>query len=281
MPDFFEQVDEDGIVENHIQSVLKLEEAGARRILSRYREVRRELRDRLDRVPDGSFTEQQLRGYLAQIDGAIAAMTQSLSGVTDQVAEEAALRGVEDLLKELNHFSLKFLDAVVPINLNAAIIADDVSQLLVSRKDASLEAYGAGLRSQISQGLTNAILVGDLTNAEVSKKVGQFFLGEEWKLTRIVRTELHNVYNVAKLKGMEETKTDFLPDLKKTLFHPMDARTAADSKYAASLNLVVNIDEPFEYRWNGENRSFQSPPDRPNDRSILVPFREAWTRPGT
>ena len=93
----------------------------------------------------------------------------------------------------------------------------------------------------------------------------------------IARTELHNAYNLGKMRGMEETEED-IPDLQKALFHPMDSRTGKDSKYAASKDLVADLDKPFRYKWNGEWREFMNPPDRPNDRSILIPYRKSWEK---
>lgn len=275
MPDFFEEVDSDGIVEAHIKEVLKLEESQARSLLTRYREIRADLRDRLGSVRGDTFTAQQLRGVLAQVEGAINAMNTSLKEGMGSASEKAATKGIEDLLSEIRRFDQIFKGAVTPINLNAALIAQDVNNLLVSKYQSSLDSYSEQLRSQIANTLTNAAIE-EVSLDQVVNRLGQFFVGEEWKLTQIARTELHNVYNLGKQQGMEETQERFLPDLKKTLFHPMDARTGADSKYVARKNLIVDIDKPFEYTWKGQKRTYMVPPDRPNDRSILVPYRETW-----
>ncbi len=186
------------------------------------------------------------------------------------------MMGISHLKTELMRFDRHFLGAVVPINLNAVQAANDATNLLINRMEASLESYGQSLRGQISQGLVNAVIQGDVTNAAVKSKIGGFFLQEEWKLTRIVRTELHGVYNLGKLTGMENLQEGTLPDLQKTLMHPMDGRTGEDSKHVAKLDLIVDIDEPFSYTWAGKRRTYMVPPDRPNDRSILVPFRASW-----
>lgn len=272
---FFSDVDELGIVERHIQGVLKLEESSSKLMLKRYKEIRQELRDRLEFTRANTFTAQQLRGVLAQVEGAISAMNSSLKGEMADASKEAALQGVEDLLSEIKRFSSNFEGAVVPININAITVAEDASNFLLNQHDASLDAYGQDLISQLTNSLTNAALQ-ELPYSQVVSRLGQFFLGEEWKLHRIARTELHNIYNIGKLRGMEETKETAIPDLKKTLMHPMDARTGDDSKYAARLHLIANIDEPFRYKWDGKVREFMAPPDRPNDRSILVPYREEW-----
>lgn len=272
---FFDEVDSLGIVESHIQKVLKLEDAESRALLRRYREIRSELRDRLDTLQDGTFSAQQLRGVLVQVDSAIEAMSESLKTGMKEASGKSALFGAQDQITEIQRFEKKFRGAVVPINVNALVVAEDASNFLLNQHEASIDAYSEGVRSSLVQSLTNEALM-ESPLSTVVRKLGQFFVGEEWKLQRIARTELHNVYNQAKLLGMQEVKDDTLTDLKKTLIHPMDARTGADSKYAARQNLIAELDEPFRYRWDGAIREYMAPPDRPNDRSILVPYRQAW-----
>ncbi len=275
MPGFFDEVDSLGIVEDHINAVLALEASQADKILSSYGEVRARLLDRLSRVPSGSFTAQHLRGVLGQVQGAIAAMNKSMRGNLKEGAFDISSLGIENLIEEIQTFDKEFTSAVTPINLNAAVAAQDTTNFLVDKYQTNLDAYGNDLLTQISNGLFAATL-GEVTNDEVVGRIGKFFTAEEWKLRRLVRTELHNIYNVGKLTGMGAlVKTD-VPDLQKTLMHPLDSRTGKDSVYAATLGLVADIDEPFFYVWQGKPREFMAPPDRPNDRAILVPYRKEW-----
>lgn len=276
MTNFYDEVDSTGIVEDHIRSVLSLEDEQAKTIMRSYQEVRRELRDRLDRVRGNSFTAQHLRGVLAQVQGAIEAMNERLAGATKDGALESARQGIDDLVDEIKTFNDKFSGAVTPINLNAAVLAKDTANFLVTKYQTNLDAYGNDLMTQISNGLFSASL-GEASYSEVVGRIGNFFMDEEWKLHRIVRTELHNIYNIGKINGMTSLiDDDVIPDLMKTLMHPMDARTGDDSLYAARLHLVANVNEPFAYVWKGKRREFMAPPDRPNDRAILVPYREEW-----
>lgn len=272
---FFERVDSLGIVERHIQEVLKLEDKDASRLLKRYREVRQELRDRLDRFPEDTFSAQRMRGVLVQVDGAIAAMSESLKTGMKDVAGDAALLGVEHQLLEIRAFQDEFEGAVIPINLNAQLVAEDTERFLINRHQASLDAYSEDVRSNLVQSLTNESLA-QSSLSTVVRKLGAFFQGEEWKLLRIARTELHNVYSVGKLNGMREVKNDYIPDLKKALMHPMDARTGDDSKALAAEDPAVPLDKPFVQRWKGKTFTFMAPPNRPNDRAILVPYRKGW-----
>lgn len=272
--DFFDEVDSTGIVENHIKEALGLENSEARKILERYNDIRKDLVDRLSALPRGSFTAQHLRGVLAQVQGAIIAMNKHLGGTTVEGSQKAAMLGVNGMLKEMKAFDEKFTGAVTPINLNAALIATDTANLLVTKYKTNLDNYGQNLYTQISNGLFSAA-IGETNYDQVVGRVSQFFKGKEWELHRIIRTELHNVFNLGKLNAMEEVNDD-VEDMLKTLMHPMDARTGKDSKYAARLKLVAALDEPFEYSWEGVTRTFMSPPDRPNDRAILVPYRKEW-----
>lgn len=275
MPNFFQEVDSTGIVEDHIQSVLGLEKDQADKILASYQEVHSRLVQRLMHVPATSFTAQHLRGVLAQVQGAIEAMNSKLAGNMREGAFESAMSGVGDLIDELKAFDEKFTGAVTPINLNAALLAKDTADLLVVKYNTNLEAYGKNLMAKISEGLFSAT-IGEVGYDQVVGRIGRFFNAEEWRLHRIVRTELHGIYNRGKIDAMSDLVDTDLPDLKKTLMHPMDARTGKDSMYAARLGLIAEIDEPFEYVWNGETRVFMGPPDRPNDRAILVPYRDEW-----
>ncbi len=271
---FFEEVDGTGVVENHIKQVLNLEDDQQKIILQEYQSIRRELVDRLARAPRGTFTAQHLRGVLGQVEGAIVAMTKSLNGSMIQGAQIAALKGIDHLIKEINLFDKKFTGAITPINLNAALLAHDTSQFLITRYNKNLNKYGADLLAQVSNGLFSATL-GESSYDEVVGKISNFFNGKEWELRRIVRTELHGIYNRGKINAMQEL-TDDIPDLKKTLMHPMDGRTGDDSIYAAQKHLVADMDKPFEYTWAGKRRVFFVPPDRPNDRSVMVPYRKEW-----
>lgn len=275
MPDFFDEVDSTGVVENHIKGLLRLEDAEATKMLAAYGNIRKELRDRLDRLPEGTFTRQHLTGVLAQVEGGIAAMNKSLQGGIESGALKAALNGVTDLVGELKVFDSHFSGAVTPININAALVAQDTAAFLVTKYKTNLDAYGSDLLARISNGLF-AASIGELSYGEVAKRIGVTFQAEEWKLHRIVRTELHNVYNGGKLNGMQELSDNELPDLMKSLMHPMDGRTGKDSVYAATLGLVAALDEPFRYTWKNIDREFMHPPDRPNDRSIMVPYRPVW-----
>jgi hypothetical protein len=276
MGDFFEEVDSMGIVENHIQQILKLEDRQAEALLRRYKEIRQELRDRLDRLPGDRFSAQQLRGVLVQVDSAISAMSSSLKDGMEEAATKTALEGVKDTLLEIKAFEDHFRGAVVPLNVNAQLVAQDTSNFLLNQYQASIDAYSEDIRRGLVQTLTNESLM-ETPYSTIVRKLGAYFQGEEWKLHRIARSELHNIYGMGKINSMIQVRdSGTISDLMKTLINPMDSRTGDDSKYVERLRLVIPLDETFKYKWKGKLREYFSPPDRPNDRSVVVPYTKQW-----
>lgn len=275
---FFTDSEVEDVAQSHIESVRSLEDREARKILKTYSRVRQELRDRLDQAEPGTFTAQKLQGTLLQVQLAIAEMNRNLLKDFGSSAIDTGVMGVENLIKELNKFNKKFSGSVVPINLDAAVIASDNKNLLFNQYETSINSYGEILRARMARGLTESVIAQD-NMSDVVTRVGKTFLGEEWKLQQIVRTELHSVYNQGKLGGMsdlwDEGKGD-IPDLKKTLFHPMDSRTGKDSIRLSKNNPIVPVDEPFIEYSTGKRLEYMCPPNRPNDRSILIPYRESW-----
>jgi len=274
---FFDAVGVNEIMERHAEQVMDLEDKQAKFLIKKYREIRQELRDRLDAFPDGTFTSQQLRGILTQVDAALLAMQDRLNGGMLEASDVIAEEGIRQAVGELEAFEGIFTGAVVPINLNAVLVGQDTKNFLINRYEASIAAYSQDLRADLTNQLTNSMIAEENLSLVV-RRLGRYFLGEEWKLLRIARTELHNVYNIAKLNSYKEVRANQLPDLKKSLYHPMDHRTGKDSLALAEENPIVDVDKPFRQTFNGKKYVFMAPPNRPNDRAVLIPYRESWNK---
>lgn len=272
---FFDDPEVEKLAQRHIKEVEKLNKREVEKIIKVYRDVRLELIDRLNTLPSDTFTAQRIRGILLQVDGALGKMSRVLNDGMRDSAMEMGRFSAENLIEEIETWDDHFTGAIQPVNLDAALVATETSNFLFNRHQASLEAYSKALRQDFAIELTEAALIGK-TTGEVVMEMGRKFKGEEWKLQRIARTELHHVYNVAKIENMKELTKNEIPDLKKTLFHPMDSRTAEDSRALNAENPIIPIEEPFRFKWGDDERVFMAPPDRPNDRAILIPHRDDW-----
>lgn len=273
---FFENSKVETLAQNQVEEVQDLNKREVKKMMKLYKSIRLELIDRLHSMPKGTFTSQRMRSTLVQIDAALVEMQRILGKGIKESSMILGERSSEDLIKEINTFDKEFTGAVFPLDLDAALVASKTSNFLFERHESSLEAYSKALRQDFAMELTEAVLTGK-SNSEIVMELGQKFKGEQWKLERIARTELHNVYNIAKMDGMKEVRdSGDIPDLMKTLFHPMDNRTGADSKALNHKNPKIPIDDPFKFKWGDQERVFMAPPDRPNDRAILLPYRKDW-----
>lgn len=276
---FFADQEVADLAQDHIDKISNYSEKKAQEITKAYRRVRQDLRDRLDaldsRGKDDTFTAQKTRGALLQVESALATMTKNLNSDLNAASLDVAGMGIENLVREIEKWNEHFTGALIPINIDAVAVATDTSNFLFNQREASLEAYSAAIRSKMAYAITDAAIA-EVTMSELNANIGKFFLGEEWVIQRLVRTELHNIYNRGKINGMFDIREKSIPDLQKTLFHPMDKRTGKDSKRLAANNPIVDLDKPFIENSTGKTLEYMAPPNRPNDRAILIPFRTAW-----
>lgn len=291
MTAFDDNVDALEVVEDHAKAVLELEKAQATKVLNVYGDVAKRLRIRLRQTPRDTFTAQQIRVTLMQLEGAIQALEKNLVATSELGAQLMAKRGVRDLVTEVVEFNDEFDGALQPINIDLVEAAIATQNRLINTYPESIAAYSKQLRQALSNNLMQMVV--ERVSPEVMYQrlvdddaIGKFFDGEAWKVRRIVRTELASIYGTAKLSALGRI-AETEPAMRKTLYNPMDNRTGDDSRQlqdwlnAGRLNgrnrrLRPKIGQTFVYVWRGKRREFMAPPDRPNDRSILIPYHPSW-----
>ena len=111
---------------------------------------------------------------------------------------------------------------------------------------------------------------------------------EEWRIVRVSRTEASMAYNGAIEDGIDAMRDEF-PDLRArwtehvddSTWLPMDDRVAPDS-----MALHGQVKRPggvFVMPGSGPadlvGKTYESPPNRPNDRAVLTPWRRSWGIP--
>lgn len=143
--------------------------------------------------------------------------------------------------------------------------------LLTSRIVNGLEAELEGLTSKKGQlESLQEVFASDLVKEELENLEGNHDEAIEQatnQITRVTRTESWRYVNEERLEEFRKKGYKY-----KTTYPVKDSRTCADSWYYYDQRQIKPIDEPFNYTWNGEERVFMTPPDRPNDRNILIPY---------
>jgi len=105
--------------------------------------------------------------------------------------------------------------------------------------------------------------------------------GQRWRAERIVRTEMSYSYGVSKQVSMGDLARQ-VPRMRKRLVATHDDRTGQDS-----IDLdgqTVDVDKPFVWavrdskgRLTGKIVHYMQPPNRPNDREVVIPWLDDWS----
>lgn len=275
---FFEEVDNISILERHSDRLEGVEMSQARKMLKEYKRARQELKlQLLANSYDNSYTEGKMKNALAQIEAAIVQLRQKIGYQINEGYEFLTAQGVEDSVTEMDAFDRAFGGGFGKLPFDAIIESTDPANYLFNQYESSVDFYNEGLRNSFQSSLTQG-LIQQKSWSQMVYDMESVFDMEEWKLARIVRTELHGIYNVSKMLGFGTIQKDYIPDLMKTLYHPMDSRTGQDSIKLAKENLIIPIDQPFVFTYKGKTRTFMTPPDRPHDRAILIPYRPQFDK---
>lgn len=272
---FFEDIDQFKILERNSEKINALEDRQARKLITIYRRGRELIKQRLAIVTSGTFSEAQLKQALLQTEGVIRELDSQLNKQLTFSFEIAEESGIEDMAKEVNLFEREFNGITSAVPLDLILETTKRENFLLNQFKASMKAYTRQTRDNIQRSLSESLIAKDPFNKVVSR-VAANMLVDEWKVLRIVRTELHQVYNVSKMNSLSTIKEQVIPDLKKTMYHPMDFRTGEDSKAMDRADLIVDINKPFRFTFKGKLFVFFAPPNRPNDRAILIPYRKSY-----
>jgi autonomous glycyl radical cofactor GrcA len=265
------------IFQNHIRRIVGLENTEAKVLLNQYREAFKEINAQLMFAQDNTFTEAKLQTILAQLEVGIQALEARIRGDLESSFNFITEQGLEDAVKEVNTLEKKFNGVNQLVPLNAILSSTSPNTYLFNNYTSSIQTYNQDLRSGMQNIMTQALLQRK-TLSQVVADLELFTKSQEWRMFRIVRTELHQIYNTSKMDSFTSIKDQYAPDLKKSLVHPMDERTAEDSIELAKKNPIIDIDKPFVQNYNGKELVFMTPPNRPNDRAILVPVRASYDK---
>lgn len=242
-----------------------------------------ELRRELDKFSSESFTYTQKRQTLILINRALAKLyNHELSEMTymaeafNEFGGEMANREVKDLSSQVG--------MSIP-NIKKDLISLNHNQFLINTMEGSIRKHAVGVRQQVSKGLTDAVIQ-KKTGYEAVGRIGKYVELKRWEVWRIVRTEMSSIFNRTKLLAyMEFNEANFQGQLMKRMYHPMDNRTADDSKQWAEADPEIPLNKLFRKvitrklksgRTKREVQEGLAPPLRPNDRAVLMPFYRKW-----
>jgi hypothetical protein len=282
------------LVRNRDRALALAEGAGASRVYKMLEQSRRELKARLESLPDtadGTFTQARLRASLAQIELVMKDVVRQLKGLGQDQIKEASELGMRDSLRYLKEMEKRYSGVAVPLGLDRAAHFDHslrgVQSSLLRQFPTSLKRYGADSIEKFEGVLQQGVLQQRPMDAVIESIVNsdKFFEGRRYWAERLVRTETLNAYGSGSLRSIKEAGDDW-PDMRKVLVGYFDNRTGPDTFVLDGQTRKPN--EPFRYRGKGGQAPggmtrppFMNTPKRPNCRCVTVAWRPGWPKPAT
>jgi hypothetical protein len=261
---------------------------GTKRLEQLYKEARSDLYDQLLRAGgkmSDTPTAIQLRAMIAQADGVLSRLGKGIHKQLRDVSKLSAELGAEHGRDEFRELEKHFRGTTPVLSLEkAAILRDlvkDVDASILRRHQLVSTTWTAGAIADMERVLSTGALAGKPLEGMVDDVMGVAGLmnEERWRAERIVRTELSHAHNSAKFKAMQKSQEDQGRPLYKKLITTFDDRTGDDS--FLQHGQTVPVDQPFE--WKHKRRGgtwvvtrYQHPPNRPNDREVIIPWDPEW-----
>lgn len=275
------------------------ERRGVGRIKSFYDRAQEDVARKLSRTAGkGTFTAFVHRQTLAQLRQGQVQIARHMAGELGDLSEEAQVESLRGLSSTLGRLEQKFTGTrpVLPIDEAArfAGVIDKRRSSLLRMHDVSMANYGGALVGEMEEQLGLSLLEEETTMEAIDRVMG-VAENEWWQAERIVRSETAWAYNSAHADGLEEASEE-LPDLMMRwsehvddeTFEPLDKRVGVDSialhGQLAEPGGVFTMPaetpdgEPVSESLVGQSWAF--PPNRPNDRAVIQPWRPGWGIPG-
>lgn len=250
----------------------------------------------------GTFDQTVKTGMLAQVRAAMARFVARGATALDQASAAAMGEAASHAFQLLVTMERQFTGAVVPLPINEIALirgATGRTSSLLNVHRRSLARYGARTVLNIEDQVSLGLALGENTSQIIDRVQGT--AETEWyQAERIVRTEMSYAYNASHRDAIDAESEEFDGDIWAQWSEratpegsPLDDRVAVDS--LAMHGQVAAAGEVFtqppsspypDARGRTEvsaslvGNTWEHPPNRPNDRSTLVPWRPHWGIPG-
>lgn len=255
-----------------------------------------ELTARLERLPAGSYSAEIAAGYRLQI-AAVAQqverdLQQALTVAVDRTAAESARQVVRELAWAQTALggSAGSIAPVLPVQEMArlaGVVGGDRSLLdrFHVRLGSVLKNYGAPLVRELEQITAVGLAAGDGPDALTRRLLDaapDVLRGDWWRAERVARTEVAHAYNTTHAETAKALADEGMDDLMtRWTENVSDDGVAMDDRVAKdSLALHGQLRAPGQPFYDAVNeRSVAAPPNRPNDRAVLLTWRASWGEP--
>lgn len=286
------------IIDHQAQLKKLVQRAGIGPVKKLYEDMLEEIASKLKVTQSATFGHQQLQGMMAQVRLGLASVQRGIGDAVASSAAEVGVHAARTILTDAARLESHFTGAVIPLPLLEAgrlrgLVDGRISSLMRVHV-SSMARYGTQLTGRIESELASSLSMGENHSTAIDRvmKVGDL----EWhKAERIVRTEMSFSANASARDASEEMADELDGDMwmrwsehVTDAGQPLDDRVGVDSE---AMNGQVAppggmfTQPPMSPQGEAVQDSlvgqqWECPPNRPNDRAVLVPWRASWGIPG-
>ncbi len=236
-------------------------------------------------------TAVQYRAMLAQVEAILQRTNRQIEVMLENKSKTAARLGARHAVSEFKALELHFSGTTPVLGLDRAAVlsglVDGVAASRIGSQARSVQAWGLNTINAVERYMSLAVASGVPVQDMVRGIAGRtgVLSDELWKAERIVRTELAYAHGASKQQALVDTADELGDDdpLMKRLIETFDSRTGDDSFVIHGQ--TVPVDKPFEYKRKVKGGwrliRFMHPPNRPNDRAVVIPWRKSWDETAT
>lgn len=262
-----------------------------------YDAAQQELQRKLEKAAGAgrksTMTTYQMTQLRAQVREGQARIAASMANGMKLINTDTQAEAIRQATRTITTLEKQFTGAELVLPLEEAatfqgLIAGRTSSLIKANQ-TSFARYGTRLTAQMEQELSLALMTGE-TPMEAIDRITDVADNEWWQGERIVRTETAYAFNAShsdaivaaqdELPDLYERWTEYVDD---ATGQPMDDRVANDSlvlhgQVVAKGGRFIMPPDPrvSQKMWN---QTYDHPPNRPNDRAVLMPWRPGWPAP--
>ena len=272
---------------------------GAAKLKGVYDQAQADVIRRLEALGRGSstFTAHHLRMMSVQIRQGQMRMAAKLADELGDLTKEVQIESLNTLIKSVVKLEKRFTGAApeLPVEEVARFkgVIDKKKTSLMRMHQTSMSHYGARMVGKMENELAVSLAAGETLDGAVSRVHG-VARNEFWQAERIARTESAWAYNATHADGIVAI-AKHMPDLWQRWTElvsddgqPLDDRVGLDS--CAMHGQVCKAGKQFVMPPTTQDgrlvsrslvgQRWEFPPDRPNDRAVLVPWKPNWGVPG-
>lgn len=239
------------------------------------------------RPGDNRVEPATLRAMLAQVEAVLARTGRGLEANLKDVGKTASEMGASHGIREFKLFTTRFEGTTPVLRIEAPALfsglIEDVDSSLLTRYQLQSRTWTPSAIANVERVLTSSSMIGQGTERVVTD-VQAALDTERWKAERIVRTETAYAHGTAKLAAMTETAKELKIKLYKRLIENVSNGRGLDDRIGDDSLLIhgqtVPLDKPFTFkkrvRGAWQTVAFMHPPNRPNDRAVVIPWDPEW-----